>query len=890
MHTPPRWLRRIIASCLPVEDERVILGELDSLYDARRSRAGALRANWWYARQSAGFVIRVGATRLARFVGGANGLRDEVRYAARALARRPAFSAAFVLTLAVGTGVVCTVYTAARWVLLRPVPHVRAPEELFTIRLIMPKSPPQVAFEIGNPDVEVMREHIPFRDALAALSTIDVDISRSGSESRRVPGELVSANYFSVLGTPLVAGRSFVPAEDHDASIPPAVVSAELAEALTGTVEGAVGTDLRINGAVVRIVGVTPRGFRGNELPGVAQIWLPLSSARIVDPSIDPGEFVRRGPRLWTKLIVRPPAGWTASAIEREANAVAASIRKQYAFSSHSFSSLTQFFRVYEGIGLDPGVRVSVTRTLAFLSAASILLLLLATANLANLTLIRATLTTTTTAIRYALGASWTRIARGVLVDALVLAVMGTTGALILAGAWSRWYGSTRLSEHGGPLAGMHVDPLVLGVTLGVAIAVSVIAFIKPVLMSRLATLDMQLRRGTAGAPSHRLRRTLVAIQVALSVMLLIGAGLLGRTVANLRAIDLGFDPDRIITLAMDPHLHGVEKRDLGRLARDFDREASRIPGVSGAGFISPSPMRSGYLTASLDLPGTNPEDPNAPRAFGAGFYVSSGFFQAAGARVIAGQPRWTADSGQVILTRSAIAKLFPGESPAAVIGRTALRRKKPVRVIAVIEDLRLSKITAANPNNLFFPIADRFPGISVTAFVSSPGKPTRLVGPIRAVIASLAPELPAYDVRTARDAVDQQFAERAALARAATTLGAIGLLLATLGLYGVLANYVAARKREIGIRAAMGAAPRRIVLRVLRDGLVPVSGGMVIGAGGAIAMTKVLQSQLYAVQRWDNVTWIVALLTLSIAATTACLVPALRALRVSPSEVLRDE
>jgi hypothetical protein len=340
----------------------------------------------------------------------------------------------------------------------------------------------------------------------------------------------------------------------------------------------------------------------------------------------------------------------------------------------------------------------------------------------------------------------------------------------------------------------------------------------------------------------------------------------------------------------MDPHLHGIEKRELGRLARDFDREVAGLPGVSGAGFISPSPMRSGYLTASLDLPGTSREDPKAPRAFGAGFYVSSGFFDAIGAKVVAGNPRWSADSGEVVLTRSAIATLFPGESPGAVIGRAALRRKQQVRVIAVIEDLRLSSITAKNPQNLFFPIGDRFPGIPVTAFVSSPGRPTRLIGSIRSTLQQLAPELPTYDVRTAREAVDQQFAERAALARAAITLGAIGLLLATLGLYGVLANYVAARKREIGIRAALGAAPRRIVLRVMRDGLMPVGGGLVIGAASAVGMTKVLQGQLYAVARSDNATWVVAVTTLVAAATAACLVPAWRAARVSPAEVLRED
>jgi hypothetical protein len=275
----------------------------------------------------------------------------------------------------------------------------------------------------------------------------------------------------------------------------------------------------------------------------------------------------------------------------------------------------------------------------------------------------------------------------------------------------------------------------------------------------------------------------------------------------------------------------------------------------------------------------------------GAGFYVSSGFFDAIGARVIAGRPRWTADSGQVVITRSGAATLFPKEAPHNLIGRILPRgRKRFARIIAVIEDLRLSSITAKPPNTIFLPLADRYPGIPVTAFVSSTGRPSRVANPVRSLIASMMPELPTYDVRTARDAVDQQFAERAALARAARTLGVIGLLLAAFGLYGVLANVVAARKREIGIRAAIGAAPRQILVRVVGDGLLPVAGGLIVGTGGAVALTGALKTQLFAVGRSDATTWALAIVTLGVAATIACLIPAWRASQVSPAEVLRDD
>jgi predicted lysophospholipase L1 biosynthesis ABC-type transport system permease subunit len=246
-----------------------------------------------------------------------------------------------------------------------------------------------------------------------------------------------------------------------------------------------------------------------------------------------------------------------------------------------------------------------------------------------------------------------------------------------------------------------------------------------------------------------------------------------------------------------------------------------------------------------------------------------------------------------MVLTRSAAAKLFPNDDPRLAAGRVVTRRaarSEPARIAAVIEDLTLSDITREPPPSIFVPLAGRYPGLSVSAFVASTGSPERLAAAARRELAQVSAELPMYDVRTARAAVDQQFAARDAMARAAATLGLIGLLLAASGLYAVLANVIAARRREFGIRSAMGAGPRRILGSVMASGFVPVFIGMVAGLAGAAGASKALKSQMFALDNFDPWSYALALVTLIAAAALACAMPAYRASRVSPAEVLRDE
>lgn len=886
----PRLLHRIIAACLPAEDERSMLEDIAALYANRRERFGRWRADAWLTRQATGFVAHVALGRLGEFVVGGDGLRVELRASARSLLRQPAFSLPFIITLAAGIGVLSTVYATARWLVLRPVPGVSAPEALQTLRLSMDGAPPYVVFDISDPDVRVLRERLPIQGALAAWRAIDVDLSRRGAVSRRIGGEMVSANYLAVLGARLIAGRGFVASEDREHSgVPFAIVSAELAHSIAASPAEAVGADIHINGSLVRVVGVTTPEFRGAELPGRAQIWMPLSALAVIDPSSLPGAAANRAAGVWKNLIAR--TSLPTAVLEREANAVVKAVRAEKLPSSYMMPQ--HRYAASAGIGLDPAVRATVRRTLSLLGASSILLLLLAIANLANLTLVRSTVTSTATAIRFALGATRARVARAVFVDAVVLGAAGCAGALLLATLWSRWYRSTQLDEHGAALQGLQLDWRVMVVSLGAAVLASTVAFLKPAFGARFRGLERQLRSGTNAPGGSRLRMTLVAVQVALSVLLLVGAGLLGRTVSNLRSIDLGFNPDRVLTLSMDPHLHGIEGSRLTDFATRFEEQVSRVDGVGAAGLISPAPLRSNYFSASMHRGAAEPDPNDASQrpVIGAGYYVSTGFLPAVGARIIAGERAWRADSGTVVLTRSAAAALYPGVDPRSVAGRVFPfgSRKRPVRIAAVIEDLSLSDITQHPPPAIFLPLSRRVAGLSMMAFVSSGRRPERLSAAVQRAAAAVSSDIPVYDVRSAREAVDQQFAARVSMARAASTLGAIGLLLAVSGLYGVLAHLVAARRREFGIRAAMGATPRRILRDVIAGGLAPVWVGLLIGVAGASGASRALRSQLFGLEPNDPTTYGFAVLALLAASLIACAIPALRSSRVSPAEALRD-
>jgi predicted permease len=882
---PPRLLRAVVSRAIPVDERHALLEDLDDLYATRHRNHGRRSANAWYLRQTVGFVFQVGTAQMT------DAVSSDIAHAMRSFKRRPAFTVAFLVTLAVGTGVLATVYAAARWVLLRPVDGVGAPKELVTIRLGSREAPPFVSFNVSHADLQVLRDRLPVRGALAGVTPIEVDVRSGNGDPQRVAGEMVTANYFSVLRASLGSGQHFQAVEDDARfGVTSVILSDHYARALSADdPKDMLGTEVRINGALVRVVGIAQPGFRGAELPARSELWLPLSALPIIDPSVDMQQVSRRDYTVWRRMIARPAEGTAVDAVEAAANHVMEEIRAEFG-GAHSF--LANHFRMqaFPGVGLDPGVRTSVIRTLSLLSGAAALLLALAIANLTSLALVQATSREGATAIRLALGATRARIARALVVETMLLGLSGGIVALLLAGVWSRWFQQARLDERGASLIGMHLDAVVIVSSLLAALFAAVVASISPLRLIWSGVVERVLRREAVGtSTTHRTRSVLVAVQVGISVILLVTAALLGRTVNNLRSIDLGFAPDRMLTFSLDPHLHGYESKELDRLARDLAQQIARTPGALNAAFVSPTPLGSSYFTSSLYASPAADAEP----VIGAGYFVTPGFIATMGLTVIAGDMNWRADSATVVISRGTLAKLLPGMMPQQAVGAMLSTRRggrNAVRIAAVIDDVKLSDITSEPPPVILRPLAERYKGASMSGVVRSAGNPLDLVNPVRAIARSGAPELPLFGIRSVREAIDQQFAERHAMARTASTLGAIGLLLAAIGLYGVLSHIVASRKREFGIRSALGASPVRILRMVAVTALVPVAFGAAAGLGASAWGTRLLSTQLYAMERLDALSYVGAVGALLVAALCACLVPAFRAVRVSPAEVLREQ
>lgn len=881
---PPAWLRRLIARCLPREDREPMLRELDEVFAGRVRRHGRRTAVAWYSRQAVGFASRVWSLRAAGWPHG-DALAMDVRDAWRAFWRRPAYALAFVVTLAVSTGLLASVYSAARWVLLRPVPGVTDPGTLITLRIGSTEAPAFVSWEASHPDYLTLRDRLPVQGGLAARTPIDVDLRPGGGEPVRVSGEMVTANYFSVAGARLQAGRAFLPEEDRTDGDPVVILAHALARQLSPDPVAVVGTDVSVNGRPLRVVGVAAPGFRGVELPGAASLWLPLAARGLVDPSSG-ASAPTRSEGTWRRLVARLPDGTSHAQVEAAAAAAVQAIRSES--GAHSFMATHQRVEVFPGVGLDPSVRSEIQRTLGRLAIAAGLLLLLAMANLGNLALIEGTRRERETAVRLAIGAGRGTLVRRSLVESTVLGLCSAALALGLASAAGRWFSGTRLSAHGGSLEGIQVD-------LPLAGAVLVVAWMVAALVALRASGGMAVgpagslgaRSGTGSARTHRARAGLVAVQVAVSVVLLVAAGLLGRTVANLRDVDLGFDPGRVMTFAIDPHLHGYESTRLARLTEEIGQAFAQEPGVTGSGFISPVPLRGSFLTAPLFSSG----DAEARPYIGAAFFASAGLLPALGARVVAGEDPWRGDSGTVVLTRTAAALAFPGVAPSAVVGQlvpTRARGRGLVRIASVIEDLHLSDVTRDAPGLVIRPLSERYAGLSLTGMIAGPDA-ARLAPVIQRVVSERAPDLPVFAVQSARSLVDLQFTDRRAMARAATAMGGIGLVLAMVGLYGVLAAMVGARRREFGVRSALGEGPGAIGRRVLVIALAPVVTGLLAGTIVAVAAARWLASLLFGLAPLDALTFLGACVVLLAVALAGAIVPAVRAMRVSPVEILRE-
>lgn len=827
-------------------------------------------------------------------------LARDVRHAFRSLRRSPGFALVAVLTLGLGLGTTTAIFSVFDAAILRPLPFPGA-DRLVTLHI--------EAHEEGRPEPGLFPWSYPkyqlFRQAARSFeSTAGYGgpthvnlITRDGPE--RLAAEEVSAGYFEVLGLHPAAGRLFQPGEDARLGEPAVVVLGfALWQSRFGGQPGIIGSEIRLHGRGLTIIGVAPRGFRG--LTGAADLFVPITLAGYLNYP----DILTEAQNHWFSAVGRLRAGVPLAAAEADARQAGAVVDRQFRAPEQK-GSWTATLRELAESRVDPGLR----RSVRLLTGAVGLVLLIACVNLTSLLLVRAVGRRREVAVRVALGAARGRVVRQVLAESAVIALSGWAVGLVVGKAMLPVL--LRLGPGAAGAPSSYFDPATVGVDarvasigLGLALLAAVLVGLLPALQASRPGVAEYLKSGPASAPSRlafrRLgaQQLLVVAEVALALMLLVGAGLLLRSFAGLQALDVGFDPAHVLTLKYAAANEDLARKDPRGFRVAVVARLETLPGVQAASIALCPPLGarcSGSVVTQVDersfkigsgaLPiGLHMVTPDHFRTLEIPLVRGRGFTP----RDRAGSPR------VVVVNETAARRLWPGEDP---LGRRMAAASfffaggdSTAEVVGIVRDVRYGTFEAEPEPDLYYPALQQSFGGTGMIFVRTQGDPLALVETVRREVHATDPNIPLFNVMT----MEQRAGVALARPRFATTLlgvfAGIALCLAAIGLYGVMAFSVAQRTREIGLRMALGAEQARVLRGVLREGLLLASCGIVLGLASALALQRVIAGMLYSVEGSDPPTLAAVALLMVLAAAVAVLVPARRATRIDPMEALRSE
>ena len=817
-------------------------------------------------------------------------LRLDLHYAARQLAGSPGFTAVAVLTLALGIGATTAIFSVVDAVLLTPLPY-GDPDRLVLVwnrmdKTDFPKAP------VAAPDIVDYRTETTLFAGFAAMNNV-AELALTGSgEPEQIKVGGVTGNFFDVLGVAPALGRTLTAEDDRPippeafadpAGIPPGalVLSHGFFRRRFGGDPATVGQALRIDGRLMTIVGVMPPEFEllmpiDAGMPTDIDAWTPLE----VDLAIQARD------NQWLRVVARLKPGATIAAAQAEMDAVAARQRERHLFHKNMGMQI----RV---LPLHGDVVGHVRTVLLALAGAVGFVLAIACANVANLLLARAALRGREMAVRSALGAGRLRLVRQVLTEGLLLALLGGAAGLGLA-----WLGLRLLlalrPPHLPRLDEVGLDGGVLAFTLATTVAAALLFALAPALQASMAGASEVLRdRGAGTAGRGRLRNALVVAEVALSLALLIGAGLMLQSVVRLRGLEPGFEPAGALTYNVSlPFVRYGEPESRTRFLREMEAEVAALPGVEAVGAVFPLPLAGRFWTGSYGEEGTPPESWTENEA--SFRTITPGYFAAMGTRVLAGRALTAADlDGRrevAVIDRVLAERLWPGQ-PAVDrrLGIDLFGERHVLHVVGVVEHVRHDDLTRDGRPTIYFP-HHLFPWPPMSVVVRAGSDPADLSAPVRRVVGGLDQELPVYAVRTLEELVGRALAVRSFTLALIAVFAGVAVALALVGLFGVLSYAVRQRTREIGIRMALGARRRAILGDVVGRGVALAGLGIGLGLLAALALTRVLAGLLYGVTATDPLTYAVLSALLVAVAALASSVPALRACRVDPTVSLRDE
>jgi putative ABC transport system permease protein len=808
---------------------------------------------------------------------------SDLPYALRTLARTPGFTAIAVVVLALGIGAATAGFSVANWVLWRPVPGIKDDGRLATVWIgHRDGSTGFQAAGLSYPNYADLRRSVTALSGLASYQQGLVALATEGAAARHVEAEFVMPGYFDVLDAALERGRMFSVDEDRPPNgTPVAVISDRLWASVFNRDPAALGRTLRLNGRVFSVIGIAATSFHGLNRLGNVDLWLPASTELFIRHLHRAGGSERAMGRL-LYFVARLAPGATFEQAQAQLSAGARHLAQLYPDVNKEWAGETGAV-LFPGVGTNALARPHLAATMRLLVGITVLVLLTACANVANLLLFRGSAARGDSALRQALGAGMGRLVRQQVTGSILLALAGGAVGVLFSALVVELFKGARLL--GIEVRDISIDWRVLAFACGASLFTGIVAGFVPAFSAGRADPLPLLKGAGPTETGHRapLRRALAVTQLALGVALLVGALLFTRTLQRLAAVDLGFDPTGVTTFSVNPDEQGYSGDSTRMYWAQFTRRLRETPGVETVALATTVPFSGMTWGARIRAVGTSD-----PPSYVDQILVTPAYFTTLRIPVIHGSGFGGSDSSQDVvgLSETLAKRLFGAADP---IGRfvefTPGRRQ---RVVGVMGDSRSLGLEGDPGPMVYRPLVDleMQPVMMVRSVLSD-----REIGAtIGRIAAELDSSLPVYEVKSLTDLVAGYLSERRLLTRVFSLLALIALGLAAAGVYGLVGFGVALRTREFGIRTALGAEPGRILRLVLREAALLATLGAALGLSGAALGARVIQSRLYGVGALDLMSYAGAAAMLGLVALVATFPPARMATKVDPVKALRYE
>jgi putative ABC transport system permease protein len=803
-----------------------------------------------------------------------NNLLKDIRYGIRSLLRHPAFTVVAVITLALGIGANTAIFSVVNAVLLKALPF-RNPDRLVSVGRAPGSDgmPGTAAFEYL-----AWHEKGTTLDDVAAYSSDNFNLTGQG-EPERISGAQVTASFFTTLGVAPLRGRAFLQEEDQPGRGQVVLISEAFWQRRFGGNESIIGTSVTLDDKPYTVIGVMPRGFR---FPSEYDVWVPFA--------LDPVRETQGDMFTLVEVVGRLKPDTSAERAQAELSQI----------SSQTAAHMKEQVAPVEIVPLHTQLVASVRRTVLVLWGAVGLVMLLACANVASLMLSRTVSRQREMAVRAAVGARRWHLIRQLLVESIVLGIVGGTLGILIA-VWSKGAIASLVPEgltnsiHG--LNAISMDWRVFGFTLALSVLTGVVFGLAPALTASKPELVKTLRESNTsnrfGFGLRSMRGWLVVAELALALVLVLSAGLLVRSFNQLLAIDLGFSKANVLTLrlALPRSKYPTPVQAINFHTQLMER-LKGLPGVSSVGSITHTPLSGFGIIAYMGIENNGPPERKKEKPIGVGG-VSSDYFRTMKIPLLTGRAyndRDSADSPKVAIVNQAFARrYFPNGD--ALGKRVGFGCKQDLcrTIVGVVGNVRQESLTDDVVPEMFVPFG-QMPMNSMTVLINTASEPLSFVGPVRKEVLAIDPNQPIYEVKTLAERVSEAVAVSRSLMFLFTAFAGLALVLASVGIYGVVSYSVSQRTREIGIRMALGAQRSHVLSLVMRHGVMLAVTGIAIGVGGAFALTRFMKTLLFGIAPTDSPTFLVVSIGLFVIAVAACLIPARRATKVDPIVALRYE